>query len=139
MTFRVTVQQPLAVYRLAQKTARATSRPIERVLADVIASTSPVSEGLPPGLRGDLESLTELSDGALRKVASGELSRSKRLKYDRLLERNSSGALTAPDRAALKALRAEAGRLMLRKAHAYALLRWRGHALPALGSLPLPA
>ncbi len=62
----------------------------------------------------------------------------KRRKYDRLLEKNSAGTIAAVEREQLRELRSESERLMLRKAHAYALLKWRGHALPPLDKLPRP-
>jgi hypothetical protein len=55
-----------------------------------------------------------------------------------LLEKNSAGAITPTEREQLKALRQESEKLMLQKAHAYALLKWRGHTLPALTKLPRP-
>jgi hypothetical protein len=36
----------------------------------------------------------------------------------------------------MTALRLEADRLMLRKAYAWAVLRWRGQFIPALNELP---
>ena len=47
-----------------------------------------------------------------------------------LLEKNADDALSADDRIELEAQIFEADRFMLRKAHAAALLQWRGHAVP---------
>lgn len=44
-----------------------------------------------------------------------------------LLDRNADGLLTPAEHDELERLREEADRFMLRKAHAAALLRWRGH------------
>ena len=50
--------------------------------------------------------------------------------YQELLEKNADGLITASERLELERLRLEADRFMLRKAHAAALLRWRGHTVP---------
>ena len=51
---------------------------------------------------------------------------------DVLLERHLAGTLTPEGQEWLTRLREEAEALMLRKAHAYALLQSRGHQLPPL-------
>jgi hypothetical protein len=53
-----------------------------------------------------------------------------------LLEKN-KGEITSEERLELAELRIEADRLMLRKAYAWAVLRWRGQSIPALNELPL--
>jgi hypothetical protein len=69
MTIKVTLQVPEAVYRLAQKTAKATSRPVEKVLADVVLAASPVSDDLSPELRKELDTLARLRTSALWTLA----------------------------------------------------------------------
>jgi hypothetical protein len=56
--------------------------------------------------------------------------------YDRLLKKNGAGTITPAEREQLKELRQANERLMLEKAHAYALLKWRGHVLPTLSKIP---
>ncbi len=136
MNVSVTVQVSPSVYRLAQRTAQATARPVEKVLADVISAESPVSEDLPLDLQNELETLAQMSDAELLQIARKTFPSAQRQKYDRLLEKNSAGAVTESERAQLKSLRLESETLMLHKAHAYALLKWRGRALPALTKLP---
>jgi hypothetical protein len=53
----------------------------------------------------------------------------------RLLEKNRQGTLSEEEQTSLERLRSMADRLMLRKAYAYVLLKWRGHRLPSLASL----
>ena len=54
-----------------------------------------------------------------------------------LLEKNSAGTLSAVEQEELATLRLAADRLMLRKAYAWAVLRWRGQPVPELDDLPL--
>ena len=138
MSVSVTLPVPSSVYRIAQRTAAATSRSIEKVLVDVLSAVSPISDDLPPGLQAELDTLAQLSDAALGKIARDTFPADQRRKYDRLLEKSSAGILTPDERGQLKELRLESERLMLRKAHAYALLKWRGHTLPALAKIPRP-
>ncbi len=138
VTINVTLKVPTSVYELAEATARVKSQPIEQVLAEVLAAATPLVDDLPPDLQAEFGSLAELSDEALWEVARANLATGKRREYDRLLELNSAGNLSAEDRSRLEALRLESERLMLRKAHAYALLKWRGYSLPPLDKLPRP-
>ena len=138
MTVSITLQVPPSVYRLAQKTAQVTARAVEQVLVDVLSAASPASDDLPPELQAELDALAQMDDEALIGVARSVFPTDKRRSYDRLLEKNSAGKITAAEREQLKTLRLESERLMLRKAHAYALLKWRGHTLPALNELPRP-
>lgn len=134
----VTLQVPVSVYRLAQRTAKMTSRPIEQVFVDVIAAASPVSDDLPSELQAELETLAQLDDAELWQLARRTFSPAGRKEYDRLLQRNSAGSITVIERERLKELRLESERLMLHKAYAYSLLKWRGHTLPPLTKLPRP-
>ena len=138
MTVSVTLQVPPAVFRLAERTAAVTARPVEQVLVDVLSAASPVSDDLPSELQAELDGLAQLGDAALWEIARSNFPPERTRKYDRLLERNSAGTLTSREREQLKALRLESERLMLRKATAYVLLKWRGHRLPAIAELPLP-
>jgi hypothetical protein len=54
-----------------------------------------------------------------------------------LLEKNREAKISAEEAKELRALRLVADRLMLRKAYAWALLRWQGHPVPPLDELPL--
>lgn len=54
------------------------------------------------------------------------------VRLQELLDKNANDQMTATERTELMQLRSEADHLMLRKAHAAALLRWRGHTIPHL-------
>lgn len=138
MNVSVTLPVPPSVYRIAQRTAEATSRSIEKVLVDVLSAASPISDDLPLELQTELDALALMSDDELWKIARSTFPADRRRQYDRLLEKNSAGTLTPVERERLKELRLESERLMLQKTHAYALLKWRGHILPALTKIPRP-
>ncbi len=138
MVITVTLEVPPSVYHLAEQTAKATARRVEEVLADVLTTTAPTTETLPPDVRAEIEALGEMSDEALWRVARSVFPRAQRRRYDELLKKNGAGALPPAEREELAHLRQASEWLMLRKAHAFALLKWRGHTLPALAELPRP-
>ncbi len=138
MTVTVTLQVPPSVYQLAQRTAKATARPVEEVLANVLAAAAPTSENLPPDIRVEIDALAELDNAALWEIAGDVFPAARRRRYDELLDKNGAGTITPDECEELKNLRLQSERLMLRKAHAYALLKWRGHILPRLADLPRP-
>ncbi len=105
------------------------------MLVDVIAAASPVADDLPPELQAEVEALAGTTDEALWEVAQSTFPTDRRRLYERLLDKNSTNTITPIERDELKALRFESERLMLRKAHAYALLKWRGHVLPSIHDL----
>lgn len=86
----------------------------------------------------EIDALAQLNNTELRKVARSTYPAGKQRRYDLLLEKNSGGKISTDEKNELKTLREESEHLMLRKAHAYALLKWRGHSLPSLQQLPSP-
>ncbi len=83
--------------------------------------------------------MSRLSDSSLWNIAGGTMNPDKVALYDVLLERLQDHTLTPEGREWLARLREEADTLMLCKAHAYALLKSRGHALPPLHEFHPPA
>ncbi len=136
MTHSLTVTLPDHLYRQLQRQAQVVNRPLSEVAATALESlVVPVEDDLPPGLQAELSAMAFLSDDALWQMAGSVMNNDKIALYDVLLERRQSGMLTPEGQAWLDTLRDEADALMLRKAQAYALLKSRGHKLPALGEL----
>ncbi len=124
----VTLELPEPVYRWAERTARATKRPMESVLADVLTTTVPPPlDNVPAELREELETLETLNDSELLQVARERLTAAQVRQYDRLLEKNRNDTLTPREHERLTQLRQAADRIMLRRAQAYVLLKWRGY------------
>ena len=70
-----------------------------------------------------------VSTSALLQVACERLTAAQVRQYDRLLEKNRQGTLTSRERARLTHLRHTADRIMLCRARAYVLLKWRGYSI----------
>jgi hypothetical protein len=98
----------------------------------------PLADDLPSPLREEMEALENLDDEVLWEVARSQLSLAKQRLYSRLLHKNSQGTITAREKETLYALGEEARRLTLKKAHAYMLLKWRGHRIPSQEELQRP-
>ena len=128
-TQEVTLPLPEALYLRLKQTAQATRQSLTDVLLHTVQVGSPPSwEDSPAAFQADLAALDRLDDEALWRTARSRRTDTGRM--EELLEKNANDQLTQAERAELTQLRTEADGLMLRKAHAAALLRWRGHTLP---------
>jgi len=132
----VTLQLPEAIYERVKRTAEATKRPLEDVLLKTIEMALPPSvEDLPLEYHGEFIAMENLSDEELWKIAESKMSPERQRRYSLLLRKNQAGTLKNIEKQQLANLGTEARKLTLRKAHAYALLKWRGHRIPALAEL----
>ncbi len=68
-------------------------------------------------------------------IAHAKVEPSQHKRHTELLEKNEEGSLTPEERQELTDLRLAADRLMLRKAYAWSVLRWRGYYIPHLKEL----
>lgn len=122
---------PEIVYRRLENTARAMRRSVEEVMLYALKVGSPPSwEDVPPEFQADLAVMDLLEDDALWPIARGKKDPASLQRYDELLARNQDNLLTDSEKQELQQLRTEADRFMLRKAHAAALLHWRGYTVP---------
>lgn len=139
MEHTVTIQLPEDIYRRLEQSAQVANTPLEEVLLwSVRAGMPPSINDLPPQFRQDCLDLERLSDKELRRVAESAMAAGRQRKYTNLLRKNQAEALTKQEQQQLKNLGAEARRLTFRKAYAYALLKWRGHRIPAPAELRQP-
>lgn len=127
----VTLQLPEPLYRRLLNTAQATRRPVEEVIVHAVAVGSPPAwDDVPAEFQPDLADMDRLDDATLWRIAESQMSKATDDRYDELIDRNREGELTDAERIELQGLREAADRFMLQKAHAAALLRWRGRRLP---------
>ncbi len=132
----ITLQLPEEIYKRLKQAADALQQPLEVVLVQAVRAGLPPSvDDLPPEHRGEFKAMTRLSNEELWGIARSTLSEGKQRQLSRLLRKNEAGALNEQERRKLEALHREADLIMLRKAHAYALLKWRSQPLPSLDEL----
>jgi hypothetical protein len=128
MSTAVTLALPDALYQRLRGTALATKQPLEHVMLRALSLGSPPAwDDAPPEFQVDLAGLDKMDDEALWTIARSRKTAAELGRNDALLARNTAGLLTPTERAELERLRHELDLFVLRKAHAAALLRWRGH------------
>ena len=124
----VTLQLPETLYARLQQVANGMQQSLDEVLMRAVQVGSPPSwEDAPAAFQADLAALDRLDDQSLWRIARGVQLDQDWSRYQDLLEKNANGVLTVHERLELERLCTEADRFMLRKAHAAAVLRWRGH------------
>lgn len=134
----VTLQLPAPIYRYLQQVAAAAQQPLEQLATASIAGNLPPSvASLPAEMQRELLDLQVAPLKRLKQIALSQLPRAQQARLMALLEKNSAGTILPPEQEELAALRLAADQLMIRKAYAWAVLRWRGAAVPEFDDLPL--
>lgn len=132
----VSIQLPESVYIRLQKAAHATRQSIDDVFLRVIQVGSPPGwDDVPVEFQADLAALDRLDDYSLWRIARSHQTGIDMRQYQQLLDKNANGTISYPERRKLSSLQTDSDRFMLRKAHAVALLRWRGHQVPPADKL----
>ena len=132
MAQTVTLQLPEETLQRYRRGATAARKALEEFLAErLMEAVPPLAGDLASPLREELKALENLDNEALWMVAQSQLPPARQRLYSRLLAKNSQGTITACEKETLHALGEEARRLTLKKAHAYMLLKWRGHRIPS--------
>jgi len=135
MSQTITLTVPDRVFQPIQRVAEATDQPIEALLLTALEASLPPLEGLPPGLMDELTELERLDDQALWRVMAETVPLQTQSQIEELLLRNSAGSISETEREQLSLLQRQADLVMLRKARAANLLRFRGKRVPTLAEL----
>ena len=137
MTTRtIMLRLPESLYTRLQQAARATHRSLDDVLLHAVEVGSPPRwDDVPAEFQADLAALDRLDDETLWHIARGRQTEVGMDRYQELLDKKANGILSSEERDELVRLRVESDRFMLCKAHAAALLRWRGHQVPPAEAL----
>lgn len=130
MSQTVTLTLPDSFFQPIQRTAQATNQPIEEVVLHALQASLPPLDGLPDDVIEHLTALETLDDRSLWRVMGETVPVSLQRKLSTLLERQQSASLTVAEREQLAALQHQADLVMLRKARAAVLLRFRGKRIP---------
>jgi hypothetical protein len=130
MSQAVTLKLPDDVYRHVRRAAKGMKEPVEKALVKIVAAATPSLAKVPVAFRAELEAMEVLDDRDLWDMAESQLTPDKQRRLAHLIAKNRRGSLTDQERRALTALRTDADRLMLQRAYAYLLLKYRGHSVP---------
>lgn len=137
-THSVTIELPPAVFQQLAQIAAVTQRPIEQLVIQSVASNlPPMTTVSSMELQQELLGFQQRPLEEVLQVAKSMMDEADCRRQAELLERNQDERLTVEERQELGELRDLADGFMLRKAYAWAVLRWRGYPIPALDSLPV--
>ena len=131
----ITLTLPDNILQPAQRVAQATKQSVEELLVTALQAALPTLEGLPPDVVQHLVALESLDDQTLWRVILETVPRDQQHQLHDLLLRNQAGMLTDAEREQLAILQQQANLVMLRKARAAVLLRFRGKRVPTLAEL----
>jgi hypothetical protein len=128
------------LYLQLEAVARSSAQSLDAVVAQSLERSIPphLAALLPAALQAELAAMEHLSDEALRAIATSSEPAERCHRVNELIALRDAGTITEGQTAQLIALRAEAEALMVRTAHAFVLLKSRGHAPPAIDQLPVP-
>ena len=132
----LTINLPDSVFQQLRTIAELTEQPLNELVLQSIASNLPPNvNSAPVEMQSDLLQRQTLSVEALRKIASAQISPEQQDDHVSLLDKNATGTLTDSEQTRLRELRTLTDQLMLKKAHACAILRWRGKPIRNLAQL----
>ena len=139
-TQQVTIELPELILQRLTQLAEATHQSVETLISQSVLSNLPPSTDIaPPELQQEFLAMQTLSVETLKPIAHSQVDSIQFDRHTELLKKNEAGSLTASEKHELTSLRQAAEQLMLRKAYAWSLLRWRGQRIPSLSELRLQA
>ena len=134
---KIMLEIPDGLYQRLQHFAHLGGNPFEKlVLQTLSAGIPPLPEDLPPEMQSELLKLESFVKQQLWEIARNTISEKQQLRYNQLLKKQRDDDLSHLEQEELEQLFIQAENNMLRKAYAYALLKWRGQRLPPLSQLP---
>lgn len=131
----ITLTLPDELYEPVYRTAQTIARPLESVLLSALQTSLPTLEGLPLHVTTNLADLEVLDHQALQQVLLETVPADQQEALEALLYKNQADALSHHEQTQLTTLQDQADLVMLRKARAAVLLRFRGQRLPTLAEL----
>ncbi len=132
---QITMTLPEYIYQPVKRVAQSSHKPIETVLLTAINASLPPLDGLSSDLIEELVALETLDSNELRKVLLEIVPIDQQERIEELLYQNQIDDLAKAEKTELSSLQKNADRVMLRKARASVLLRFRGERLPTLAEL----
>ncbi|MEZ4737478.1 MAG: hypothetical protein R3E79_61165 [Caldilineaceae bacterium] len=138
MSHALTIHLSDSLFQYFQEIAARTQQPLEQLVQKSLAGNLPPR--LPttsPALTAILLTMQKASVQELRQMADSQLSTQHQQRHFELLDKNAQDVLTLIEQQELAELRRKADELLVRKAYAWALLRWLGYPLPDLQNLPV--
>ncbi len=128
---KITLDLPENIYIRLERAAKATKQSLNQIVLRAVQVGSPPGwDDIPAEYQADAAALERMDDLSLWRVVRDRQSILDLDRYQELLDKNANGTISGAECNELNKLRVESDRFMIRKAHAAALLRWRGHRMP---------
>jgi hypothetical protein len=132
----VAVNLPESLYRRLERLAEPMGRPVESLVVQALAdSLPPLPDDLPVEVREALVSLETLDDERLWQMVRAMATPAQQERLIELQEKHRQSVATPAEEDERARLSQAADLVMLRKAYAAVLLKWRGHQLPTVAEL----
>ncbi|MCI0388703.1 MAG: hypothetical protein MOB07_08045 [Acidobacteria bacterium] len=135
MSHIITLHLPDSFFQPIKRLAQATHQPVEQLLLNALQASLPPLAGLPDDVTENLTMLELLDDQALRMVMLESMSPEQAERIHNLLDERQIRSLSAEKEEELARLQFQADLVMLRKARAIVLLRFRGQQIPTPAEL----
>jgi hypothetical protein len=133
---QLTIDLPEPAFQRLSRLAELTNRPLSELAIQSIAGNLPPEIATTPvDIQAELLAMQKMDGVALRQIAQSQIAPPQQHRHLTLLERNQEGQLSDQEHQELQDLGLAADRLMLKKAHACALLRWLGQPIRDLNQL----
>jgi len=133
---QLNINLPDPAFQRLSHLAELTNQPLsDLVIQSIAGNLPPVIETAPVEMQSELLTLQTLSVDALQQIGQSQIPSEQQERHMAVLERNQEGLLTAEEQRELQPLCLTVDRLMLKKAHACAILRWRGQPIRDLKQL----
>jgi hypothetical protein len=136
---QITISLPEPVLRQLMRISAATNQSLESLITQsVLSNLPPSTDNAPAELQPELLEMQTLSISELRMIAQSQIDPVQQDRHTELLLQNTDNQIASAEQQELSNLRQAADHLMLRKAYAWSMLRWRGARIPALEELSVP-
>lgn len=122
----VTLTMPESIFRRVKRSAEVLRRPPEEIIVEALNVALPRVDDVPAEMTEELAAMRSLPDGKLWEIARSMMPARTQARLRTLSTAQRERALAPAELQKLDALLQEHGRIMLRKAQAYALLHERG-------------
>lgn len=129
-TFALDIPQHL--YERIKRFAQITHRPVEKLMLQTLGNIPALPENLPESVTQQLIAIEELDDDSLWEIAEQNYEEGEQKRYSSLLKKQAAGNLDIPEKREIEQHLEAVSILTLKKAYAYALLKWRGHVMPTM-------
>ncbi len=137
-TQSLTIELLMPVYQQLASIAASTKQSMEAIVLQSISGNLPPSvENMPVSIQPELLAMQTQDNEKLLITAHSRIPTKQQERHQDLLDKHSSDSINPEEKLELSQLRQNADSLMVRKAYAWSILRWRGHRVPSLQDLPV--